>query len=211
MIADRVYRTLPNDPLPAEEVSDGSSGDIIFGWVASRTLIDNGRLLNDYLDLKECGRKWPDLTAGILYTRAAMNLAMLFSMRTVGHVAWIQGVNIREASHLWAFQMHDMILKALQRSSPEELRQYQEAHLWVLFLGALFLQQQSSNQIYVPDLDQLRYAELLVLECRTAAIKTWSRMRELLVQFSYCDMLSPHGSTWFEKVLWETNPGSIDF
>lgn len=211
MIADRVYRTLPNDPLPAEEVSDGSTGDIIFGWVASRTLIDNGRLLNYYLDLKECRRDFSDLTAGIFYTRAAMVLAMLFSMRTVGHVAWIQGVNIREASRICAFQMHDMILKALQRSSPEERRRYQKARLWVLFLGALYLQQQSLSRIRVPDLDRLRYTELMVLECRIAAIKTWSQMHGLLVQFSYCDMLSPHGSTWFEQILRETNSDSVDY
>ena len=211
MIADRLFQSLPNHPLPAEEVFDGSPSDIVFGFVASRTLVDNGRLLNYYIDLKESKLvEVVCLSEGLISTRAAITLALLYSIRSAGHVAWIQGVNIREASHLSMFHMHDMILKALVWSTKEELQHYRKARLWVLFLGALFVQQQMVSHRPIAGVERLRFTELLVSECKSAAVSTWSQMRALLEQFLYSQMWMPNGSVWFEKMLQKSERSSVD-
>ncbi|KAJ9603662.1 hypothetical protein H2200_011848 [Cladophialophora chaetospira] len=211
MIADRVCRTLPYHPLPAEEVLDGSSSDIIFAFVASRTLIDNGRLLNYYVELQDgTTEAIQALSDGVRYTRAAMTLAMLYSMRSVGHVSNTQGVNIREAPHLAIICMNNAISKALHTSTAKEMQYYQNAHLWVLFLGALYVQDQSLSRSSSARFDELCFTELLALECRKAGVDTWSQMRAILTEFSYSDMLRPHGSLWFEDILQTERASHVD-
>jgi len=133
-----------------------------------------------------------------------MTLALLYSIRSAYHVAWIQGVNICEASHLFIFHMHDMIVKALSLSTVEELEHYQKAHIWVLFLGALFVQQQMGTHRPLAGVERLQFTELLVTECESAGVTTWPQMRTLLEQFLYSRFCEPNGSVWFEKVWWKS-------
>jgi hypothetical protein len=185
-----------------EGCTEASRADLVFAWTVSHSLIDVGLFVNHFLDLSQLITSKDPVTElrslGDLYTEASLNLAALCITRYVGHVAVVNGVDIRDVTPTIMLHLQSSMANALEKCTADELFYYENAHLWILFVGAL-AQQRKARQRGTIEISW--FLSKLVSMARGAGIFTWKQLHEIVARFVYSDVVEPHSSTWFERCL----------
>ena len=185
-----------------EDCTEASRADLVFAWTVSHSLVDVGLFVNHYLDVSQLlasNNQDTELTSlGDFYTEASLNLAALCMTRYVGHVAVVNGVDIRDVTPTIMVHLQSSMANALEMSTADELSYYKNAHLWVLFVGALAQQRRAGQR---GPFQRSWFQSKLVSMAREAGISTWKQLHKIVARFVYSDVVEPHGSTWFERCL----------
>ena len=190
-----------DEPFNDQDCTDGSRADMIFIFCVSHSMVDVGIFVNHFLDISQlidAHNPTDSESLGVLYTEACLNLAALCITRHVGHVAFVNGVDIRDARPTIMQHLRVNMIKVLERCTTRELMYYENAHLWILFIGALTEQQMAMHRVY---LRKPWFLSNLVSKARAAGISTWKQLHEKVARFIYSDSVEPHGSTWFEEAM----------
>jgi len=111
----------------------------------------------------------------------------------------VMGTDIRDASPVIMKHLRESMLPALCCTIDEKLR-YREAHIWVLYIGALYERGVELADTGLPT-RTTSFQELLVREAREMGIMTWKQMQVIERKFMQTDLLRPQGYTWFESVV----------
>jgi hypothetical protein len=77
-----------------------------------------------------------------------------------------------------------------------------DARLWALYVGA-YLEQ--AGDISSESADEGWYNVRLVRHARRMGLVTWEPVRGRLLSFLHTDVLQPHGSIWFPRIM-EAHP-----
>jgi hypothetical protein len=190
-------------------------------WVLGRSYINQGRLVNYFLDVRQ--------TLGMLgfrqatstsitkithdelfwYTQSCLALGMLYFLAPLGGDPSISGQPLLPTCktlllHLRATMA--MVLRAWVdlsgESEPDLLHEFQNAHLWALFLGAQGEQRDSKTY---PDPTKAWFNRALGSFLTRIRMSSWEMIREKLTLFIYSDFIMPNGSDWVWKVMVNTS------
>jgi hypothetical protein len=159
-----------------------------------------GLLVNVFNDLIDEGGEYArTMTDGQRYTQASLALGALFVTRCIGHNAMVMGTDIRDRCpqimlHMWVCWSQIASCSALEKL------QYGEAHLWVLYLGALYekrreMEGKKSNSTGG------RFQRALSQEAAASSVTTWNQMDSIARKFAQTELLRPEGHHWFEDTL----------
>jgi hypothetical protein len=202
MIENRLYIDIGQHPFLGEDCCEGGPGEIVYAYSASRSLVDLGRLVNLYLDLVDHRSQYTkNMTIGRRFTQACLVLASMFAIRSICHSAVVMGVDIRDKSPIIMAHLRESFSLASCCMAAEKSH-YREAHIWILYIGALYerrLQLANEN----PSDKANSFTQLLIREVQAAGITTWQQMQAIERRFMQTDLLRPQGHTWFEDVLAE--------
>ena len=168
-----------------------------FAYIAATGFIDLGQLNNMYLDLIE-GAVFTEASVAERYLQAALVIALEYLARRVGHECIINGVDIRDASTELMTQLRFAAEFTWEASTPEELFEFQDAHLWVLYVGALDEQRKMRMG---RDVVVLWFGPRQKSQALQTGVKTWSQMRCIAERFLYASFIDPDGSIWFEDLV----------
>jgi hypothetical protein len=187
---------------PRYRVKSPASAEALVLYTWTRGVVDMGHFVNHYIDLA-AHLEAPNNTEslGEINSQACISLAALCMMRWIAHTATISGVDLRDASGTITLHLQQRMESVQLLSTPEELKRYENAHLWILFVGALY--QQKKNKSYGESVNSWFHGRL-VSNARAKGITTWSHLRQILQNFIYSDFVEPNGATWFKKALNKT-------
>lgn len=196
----RLYVYFCHHAYSREDCSGGSPKEIVDAYSTSRSFIDLGRLVNLYVSLVDHGGAYASITTiGQRYTQACLVLAILFTIRSIGHSAIVMGTDIRDKSSI--------IMSHLGKSFPfaqccleAEKLHYRDAHLWILYIGALH-EKRLELAGKKPLVGVVSFTELLIHEAQASGVRTWEQMQLIEERFIQTDLLYPQGYTWFEDAL----------
>jgi hypothetical protein len=137
----RYCMRIAETPIPMNTAVEKVRGNTIYGWLITRTLHDMGLLINLYFDLVE--GKVP----GQQLIEACVTLALLHMMRKSIHEAEVDGTDTREASHAILPRLRRGLEQAMSTLTKWERSHYDDALLWMLYLGALYEQGQIKKRV----------------------------------------------------------------
>ena len=173
---------------------------MIYAYSASCSLVNLGLLINTYTELiDDGGLHTVNMTVGQRYTQACLVLACMFVIRSIGHTAMVMGKDIRDRSPVIMLHLSRCWSRVLCCTAVEKLR-YREAHLWILYMGALY---EKRRELSGETRSGRRgsFQELLSGFARSISVTTWTQMKEIEGKFLQTCLLYPEGYTWFENVL----------
>lgn len=170
----------------------------------------------------------PTLRCVILDNRelhAAVTLTTLYSLRKYLHDCSFNGIDVRSApliipelkNSLSRFVLHGA---AMTLTSPQNSGVY-EILFWMYFTGVWQGQKQrchsksnttctfyQTTSLHQPDEKCPRHNSTilwfnaqLAMQARMLRRLHWPQARQLLVQFVYSDIMRPHPSTWYERIV----------
>lgn len=176
-------------------------GDVMYRWMATRTLSDMGILVDVYLDLVEVDNCY--MGPGQRLTEAAIALTVLHILRKSMHSATINGIDARDLSHVIIPRLQSTLEQALKISTEEDLSTYREAHLWMFHAGAQF-EQRVLGKSREPSIDlttrEQWFSDRFVIQARDLRLKTWPHIEKILERFVSSPFLGPKLESWFTKV-----------
>jgi hypothetical protein len=202
MIENRNNVDICRVPFTIQECTKGGRGELVYAFTASKSLVDQGRLTTLYNDLTNPDSPFTSsMTPGPRYTHACMCLCVLFATRAFGHDAFVMGIDIRNRAPTLMYHLRKCWSIVEQCDAAEELR-YREAHLWILYHGALYeqrfrLHKSTGLQHSSPPFFQTK----LVDKALQTATTTWKALAEINSKFLSSALLFPPGDLWFDDLM----------
>lgn len=136
----RYCLSVAESPMSMRTPTEKLRGNLVYGWIVTRTFHDMGTLLNLYFDLDEDVVVVLGSTEGQRLTDACIALALLQCERKSLHEAYLDGTDIREASHAMLPRLAASLTRAWGVLTPAERMFYDEAYFWMAYVGAVFEQ-----------------------------------------------------------------------
>jgi hypothetical protein len=199
-----IWLWTPSKPIVNE---DGTS---VFQRVLGRININKSILVSYYLDLQTRLDETNDRSANsdkfIWYNQCSLALGLLLFFNPLGGDPVISGRPLLGIKKTVFSHLHTAISAVLKTSfadtdikvDPDLIYKYQNANLWVLFLGAQV--EQGDSKKY-PDPYKAWFNVMLRSLAQQMGLFTWPMIRKILTLFIYSDIFGPHGSTWLPKSL----------
>ena len=183
------------DAMDMHRPSDAQAGHLRFTHMATTSCWDIGRLLNRVFEIDSNYRdSWRDAFD------MAMALTLLCSLRKCCHTAEYDGMDFREAPLVirkleWAVQ------ELMALSTVEERFEIREELFWIFFTCAWH--GEKGKRMRGPSfvLDTRNFNVRLALQAYGMGLTKWTDARELVSRFVFSDMLLPHPSGWYEKLI----------
>lgn len=172
-------------------------GEMLYGWITTKTLYDMGLLVNFYTDLLE--GKTLVKTKGKRLTEACMAVTLLHILRKSIHEAPLDGIDIREASDVIIPRLEKNMEDAMSILTRAERLYYDEAYLWMFYVGAQYEQGRKSEM--KDTYSRGWFTRMLAKHARQSNVRTWADVKKILVKFIYDKNLKPEGHLWFEKAI----------
>ncbi|KPI42680.1 uncharacterized protein AB675_2001 [Cyphellophora attinorum] len=190
-------------PPPDKAWGSRTQKSLAYSWFATVSLWGLGSAMKVYQDLRDvCGYGFASGTLEEL-TQAAIAIGLLFYVRAFGHVVLVNGVNLRDASHVLVPQMKMVISQIFERWTVKEMKQFKDAYLWLLYLGAFYEQLSLRKPAGVPEV----WFQHRLVKCALEANKaSWETLSPVLEQFLLVSWLEPHGSSWFDTLVDDVRP-----
>ena len=185
-------------PPPDSAWGSPTQKKMAYSWFATKSLWGLGVAMKVFQDLKDdCGLAF---TSGTLeqLTQAALAVGLLFYNRAFGHVVLVNGINLRDASHVIIPQLKVVLEQIFESWSDDELQGFEDAYLWLLFLGAFHERRSVSRSTVLP---QMWFQQQLVKRAVKAGKITWVDLSSILDRFLLVSWLEPHGSLWFDRLV----------
>lgn len=181
-------------------------------WVMGQTHLCKAMLIKHYLDLRSilqpAGRDHPiDIVASVndedihVITQACLTLGLLLFFMSFGGDPTIAGRPLLQIYKTLFTHLKAMISQAVTKfdvNSPLMLK-YQNAHLWVLFLGAQA--ERGGRKSLLPNHPRGWFIVTFGSLARRMDLLTWEMVRVRLTYFCYSDAVEPHGSVWVPECL----------
>ncbi|KAK5045826.1 hypothetical protein LTR84_008919 [Exophiala bonariae] len=195
----RSRRLLAIAEHPKCKVKDPASAEALVLYTWTRGVVDLGHFINHYMDLATLlETAGGEESLGEIGSQASISLAALCMMRWIAHTATINGVDLRDASGTIISHLQQRMEQVQSVCSPEELKRYERAYLWIFFIGALYYQKKNK-------IDQWPvkswFHERLRSHARAMNIVAWPDLRQVLQNFVYSDHVEPNGALWIGKTL----------
>jgi hypothetical protein len=201
----RYILAVGENPLPLESRCEKNRGDAIYLWVVTTTFHDMGMLMNAYVDLIE--DKSSSHSDGRRLTEACMSLALLHVIRESIHEADVDGVDVRDMSHVLLPRLKYDLTKAIRVLGARERLYYEEAYFWIPSSEHRAEQnyRASSRVRRLQDAEgkqsELWFTKVFAGYARQSNVKTWAEARNILEVFVHNRHLQPDGQDWFEQNL----------
>ncbi|KIV80114.1 hypothetical protein PV11_07636 [Exophiala sideris] len=188
--------------ISSATTADRIQGDILFDWIATKTFYDMAALINLYNDLTE-EAVVPECEAGQRLTEACLTLTVVYMLRQCIHTAPVDGVDIRDVSHVIVPRLQRDLQKAIKLLTPAERIKYQDAYFWMFYVGALHEQSRVPLQVRAESAPETAawFTNILVKQAYKLDVWTWNSAKSVLDMFVYDPELHPQGSLWFEAVV----------
>jgi hypothetical protein len=185
-------------PFPAQRWGERSTGDLAFIYMTIRTFLENGQLINLYMDLIE-DREMMSSEPFERYLHAALTVALIYMGRRNAHECYIGSVDVRDASQNLMRELRRALILSWSHIAPEyELSQvYQEAFLWILYVGAVNEKRMDINGHPHP----AWFCGRLCEQASACGVQSWCQMRTIAEQFLYTPLIGPDGIIWFDSLL----------
>lgn len=191
--------------FPAVKWTERSAGDMAFAGLTSRSLYAHAQMNEHYLDLIE-NRVLSWTTEGVRWSQAAIVVALHYLKRRTCGEAVINGVNVRDASPALFGQLQIALNKAFEFCMADELETYADAHIWVLYIGAMEELRYSNK----PNWQFGPLCRLLAAKIRHTRYKDWESMRSMAGQFLFADFVHPEGKLWWKDLLiWDDRESQL--
>ncbi|OQU94628.1 hypothetical protein CLAIMM_00960 isoform 2 [Cladophialophora immunda] len=197
LVRARRLIALMQHSLPRETCGDASKRFIVSHCCVIQNYLDTLDLLYMYLDTLEGKNPYLLETLGQEYTHAAVALTIVLVSRNLVDVTAINGVNLRDASPVLIPRLRGVLELTFTLSNPLELTLYEEAHLWILYVGATHEQQKLRESRRT--VTETWFSDMLAEKARALGVITWRSLNLVLEDFLYSDFMEPHGSVWFEE------------
>jgi hypothetical protein len=172
---------------------------LVYTWFAMKGVWAIGTGMNLFLDLTKHVQPDLDVTSGQRLTQAALALALVFQSRSMGHGTKINGIATRDYSASIMSHLRPVMMEVFRSCTEQELREYADAHLWILFMGAFWEQRSKGTLREEPDWFQEQLVENALLSKKAA----WAKLEPVLRRFAYSNWEEPNGSEWFDDVAQE--------
>ncbi|KIW19946.1 hypothetical protein PV08_00521 [Exophiala spinifera] len=211
-VANRLLRTafirlrycfsIGDSTIPFTNAAERLRGDMLFGWIATKTFFDMGLLITLYADLIE-GMELTRSEAKRL-TEACMILTFLHVLRKGMHEAPINGVDVRDASHVMMPRLARHLQEAMRILNPAERLRYSHAYLWMFYVGTVWekrLEYEKTFEVLGNAYPQYWFSQMFAKHACELNIWAWPDAVVILKRFVYSDHLSPSGHVWFEEVI----------
>lgn len=210
MIELRTHFALSRRPWVADECAVSGPGDHFYIYTASRNMVSYGRLLNLYRDLVDEKEVEGVSTLGQRYTQATLTLAYLL-LEQVLTAVHVNAVNVRDATKTLTDQMLTSFVTAHSLCTPQERRKYAEAHLWVLFVGAMYEFRRVRQELLYraagagDRIDSITspLQQLLVEHLKRNKVSTLKQMQSIAATFIHDERIFPSENVWFESICEE--------
>jgi hypothetical protein len=186
-----------------KQMHEMEHSQVIFGWVAFRAIISQGKMINFYLKKRE-ELMAPNLTDEVkdgLYAHAYMALAAVYLTRLWSFNNIILGKPMFDAGPNLLATLRDILEKSDRMPGGQSFHRYNRARLWAFYVGAFG--EQLNATLKTPEIDpcQQWFNKKLAEQAYITDVKEWNEAKDVFKGFLYTDHLPPHGSTWFGKTL----------
>lgn len=192
---------------------------LVFAWFVTKSEYAMSKLLKIYFDLRqglwtptpidEDGATSPPAvpvpSPGQRYTQAGLALGLLYLLRVIGHEAWINGRDIRDASPGILPHLRFVLRQISLHATNTEKRKYHDAHIWLYFLGAFA--EERKRHLVASRWFQRQLAEQVGKARERGWITTapvtssWESYRLVFRSFLHSDWAQPNGAKWFDRVV----------
>lgn len=202
-------------PPSLDEPQGKQRAEYIYIWMSSRTLHDMGIIINRATDLINNPPSAPSSsqsnTPGQHYMTATLAMTILCCLRKYLHQATVNGVDLRDVSHVIMPKIHLALDLADKYTTPQERSFYSEALLWVYFTGAHFeLEQRALSKLQVKQAkiegDGKWFSRRLAAKAKELNVIHWEDTRRIVQRFAFSEDMHPHPREWFEDVLRDVDP-----
>ena len=172
---------------------------LIMYWLTSRDLMDQGFLINHFLDLSESYHTRSKSAADCLHAQAYISLAALYWARVAGPISpTICGIQLYDAGPTILTELRTALIQDGAPLGHKDLSKYRNARLWALYVGAYAEWTTETKQI---DPAKGWFNSTFASQARSMSLLSWQAVREVLEGFLYGDNMQPHGSQWFSKTM----------
>ncbi|KAJ9603717.1 hypothetical protein H2200_011903 [Cladophialophora chaetospira] len=199
----RYCLSIEEGSIPSTTPAERLRGDMLFGWIATWTFFDMGTLMNIYIDLIE--EEVPTDSEGKQLVEACLILTFLHVLRKCIHEAPINGVDLRDASQVMIPRLQMDLQRALRTLKPREYLYYNDAILWMLYIGAVHERGLRPGNLVARDEAasgaQTWFTRTFAKQAYKMNIWTWADALAVLSQFIYSEHLCPPGHLWFDEVI----------
>jgi hypothetical protein len=158
--------------------------------------------LNDmYHDLIG-GLLLPEASNGERNVQAALCMALNCLARELFGDITVGKTNIADYSLILLAQLSKTYRGAYTSSTLKDRYQYNDAFLWVLYVGSLLEQKKYGDlEFSVENNSKTWFRNLLAVSAPQMKVTNWSQMQAIANQFFYTDLVHPDGKSWFEDLL----------
>lgn len=192
---------------------DPSQSALILPLFITRSYVDKGRLINLCIRLiNDTHSVDGALSRGRRYTQAALTLNSIFMLRSWGMAAELNGKDLKDVSPILMSHVRTYAKRMFACCTPMELAHYRDAHLWVLYGGAVWEHRQLFAKAKLGDdkaptlaisykQPQNWFSLRLAQFCKNHGVCTVEQLLEIESRFIQTDLLKPRPHTWFEHVI----------
>ncbi len=198
-IISRHMNTYAENPgLLLAWTTDTSRKRSIWAWFTTKSMWVIGVALELFFDLTDCVYPETGFSIGHQSTQAALSLTLVFQFRSMAHGTKIYGVGIRDHSATIMMHLRRVMTDVFASCTSQELEEYADAHLWILFMGAFWERRNrgTSSTEGEPDWFQQQLVEKALLRKKA----TWAKLEPTLKRFAYSSWEEPNGAEWFDDV-----------
>ena len=202
--------------LNMETVGEKAYGDMVFQWMGSHMQHDIGVLINYAVDLLQLELEDHNEMRAERYLTAALALTTLYWLRKYTQEATLNGVDLRDASHVLVPRLQQALELFDCNASILEKQTYGDALFWMYFTGAHWEQAREDlarrRAVPLPPDSDYWFSRKLAEHAYRLGLTQRSKVRELLQQFIFNDIMNPHPSQWYLPVIHKYGPqeGGVD-
>ena len=176
--------------------SDRASGpsEVVYVWIAAKRTLHAGQSIYIAVEaLDKLDAPFFQEPESAVLAQAYSALTALYCAESLRGRVLIEGVEVFDTERPTLSRLKNVLEKALSTQSSEDLERYGNAMLWALFVGAQGEQRRTGTFGWFSE-------ELGKLAIRRK-VMTWTELRTILEGFLYDDLLQPHGTHWFWKIV----------
>jgi hypothetical protein len=190
----RYYSFPPQD----EEWGSAAQKAQAYSWMATKGLWGHGTAIRVFHDIRDvCGS---DFALGSVeqLTQAALALGHIYYVRIEALSVTIRGVVFQDASEMVMSRLKLILSRLLTLFPTDQLVEYHDAHLWLLYLGAFYEKRAS---ISAEEHDRSWFQQNLIQMARTLRRTKWNDLVPILDRFLHRNWLEPRGLGWYEDLV----------
>ncbi|KIW18007.1 hypothetical protein PV08_02294 [Exophiala spinifera] len=202
LVRSRRLATLMSNPLPAEVCADPIKRFNVSYFCVIQNFLDTLTLMDSYFDTTDGGNPFSLPTGGQKYLYAGACLTIVLVSRSLIDVTSINGVNLREASHIILPHLRRICELVRLTMTPFERTLFQELRLWIFYIGTLYEQRLLLKRV---DPVETWFGDMLAIEASASQTVDWQSMKQILQKFLFSEFMEPHGEFWFESWLKSKN------
>lgn len=202
----------PRKMHPSE--SQGT-GDLMYLWIATKTLHDIGSLVNHAVEMIESiqNEQWEQRLDVLIH--AAISLTALYSMRKYLHEANCCGFDLRNAPLLIP-KLEEILRRVSATASKQQMEEHREVLFWMYFTGSWHGQKlrqwrRRYRNSYLSglcmeapdDFNPAWFDVQLSKQAQKLGVTRWADAKLLISRFCFSDIIRPHPLDWFEEKVEE--------